>query len=72
VELDEFDPLSYSFRYPLDTTGKRATLPRHFLFNVVTFGEKFDELLNVLDWMSFIVYEDFQSQAEALWELQHN
>jgi hypothetical protein len=72
VELDEFDPLSYSFRYPVDTTGKRATLPHHFLFNVVTFGEKFDELLNVLDWMSFVVYEDFQSQAEALWESQHS
>ena len=71
-ELEEFDPRSYSFRYPVDTTGKNATLPHHFLFNVIAFGEKFDELVNVLGGMSMMVYEDFQSQAEALWELQHN
>jgi hypothetical protein len=71
-ELEEFDPGSYSFRYPVDTTGKKATLPHHFLFNVVAFGEKFDHLVNVLSWISEMVYEDFQSQAEALWELQHS
>jgi hypothetical protein len=26
VELEEFDPGSYSFRYPVDTTGKKAPL----------------------------------------------
>src|SRR5437879_5650306 len=41
-ELEEFDPSSYSFRYPVDTTGAKATLPHHFLFNVIAFGEKFD------------------------------
>ena len=70
-ELEEFDPGSYSFRYPVDTTGENATLPHHFLFNVIAFGEKFDQLIAVLDWLSFVVYEDFQSQAEAFHELQH-
>lgn len=70
-ELDEFDPGSYSFRYPVDTTGNKAALPHHFLFNVPAFGEKFDHLLASLDYMSTMVYEDFQSQAEAAWELQH-
>ena len=42
-ELEEFDPSSYSFRYPVDTTGKKATLPHHFCFNVVAFGETFDQ-----------------------------
>jgi hypothetical protein len=70
-ELDEFDPGSYAFRYPVDTTGKKATLPHHFLFNVVAFGEKFDQLMATLDYMLFIVYEEFQSQAEVKWEMEH-
>jgi len=69
-ELEEFDPRSYSFRYPIDTTGKKATLPHHFVFNMIEFGEKFDHLLRILDGLSMMVYEDFQSQAEAYHELQ--
>jgi hypothetical protein len=70
-ELEQYDPRSYSFRYPVDTTGRKATLPHHFGFNVVAFGEKFDHLLQVLGWVADMVYWDFQSQAEALDEL-HN
>ena len=69
-ELEEFDPRSYSFRYPVDTTGNKATLPHHFCFNVLQFGEKFDHLINILDGMSMMLDEDFQSQAEAWHELQ--
>lgn len=68
-ELEEFDPGSYSFRYPITTKGQDA-LPHHFLFNVITFGEKFDRLLRILDGMATMLYEDFQSQAEACYELQ--
>jgi hypothetical protein len=70
-ELEQYDPRSYSFRYPVDPSGKKATLPHHFGFNVVAFGEKFDHLLRVLDWMAEMVYLDFQSQAEALNESQN-
>lgn len=69
-ELEELDPGSYSFRYPVDTTGAKATLPHHLLFNVIAFGEKFDHLLNILDGMATMVYEEFQAQAEAYHELQ--
>jgi hypothetical protein len=69
-ELEEFDPGGSSFRYPVDTSGKNATLPHHFCFNVLAFGEKFDHLVNILDGISIMVYEDFQSQAEAFYELQ--
>lgn len=69
-DLEEFDPRSYSFRYPIDTTGKKGTLPHHFLFNVLLFGEKFDHLAKVLDWISEMTYMNFQSQAEAYHELQ--
>jgi hypothetical protein len=68
-ELEEFDPGSYSFRYPITTKGHDA-LPHHFVFNVIAFGEKFDRLLRILDGMSTMVYEDFQSQAEAHYELK--
>jgi hypothetical protein len=70
-ELDQYDPRSYSFRYPVETTGRKATLPHRFGFNVVAFGEKLDHLLQVLGWMADMVYFDFQSQAEAINEL-HN
>ena len=70
TELEEFDPGGSSFRYPVDTTGENATLPHHFCFNMLAFGEKFDHLVSVLDWISMMVYENFQSQAEALYELQ--
>ena len=70
-ELEQYDPRSYSFRYPVDTSGQKATLPHHLGFNVIAFGEKFDHLLQVLDWIAEMVYLDFQSQAEALNELQN-
>jgi hypothetical protein len=70
LELDEFDPRSYAFRYPIDSTGKKASLPHHFCFNVLAFGEKFDHLMNILDGISMMLYEDFQSQAEAFHEMQ--
>jgi len=65
-QLDDFDPGSYSFRYPVDTTGSRATLPQHFCFNIVVFGERFDRLLSLLEGISVMVYEEFQSESEAL------
>jgi hypothetical protein len=68
-ELDEFDPRSYSFRYPITTKGQDA-LRHHFVFNVIAFGEKFDRLLRVLDGMATMVYENLQSQAESQYELQ--
>jgi hypothetical protein len=69
-EIEQYDPRSYSFRYPVDTSGKNATLPHHFGFNVLAFGEKFDHLLQVLDWIAEMVYLDFQSQAESRHDLQ--
>ena len=69
-ELEEIDPRSYAFRYPIDTAGKKAPLPHHLVFNVLTFGEKFDHLVNMLDNISLMLYEDFQSQAEAYYEVQ--
>ena len=69
-ELEQYDPRSYSFRYPVDTGGQKATLPHHFGFNVIAFSEKFDHLLRILEGMADMIYMDFQSQAEALSELQ--
>ena len=37
---------------------------------MIAFGEKFDHLLNILDGMSTMVYEEFQAQAEAYHEIQ--
>jgi hypothetical protein len=38
-ELEEFDPGSYSFRYPITTKGHDA-LPHHFVFNVIALEGK--------------------------------
>jgi hypothetical protein len=69
-ELEEFDPGSYSFRYPIDTTGTKGTLPHHMLFNVIAFGEEFDHLITILSGISMMAYEDFQVQAAACHEHQ--
>jgi hypothetical protein len=37
---------------------------------MIEFGEKLDHLISILDWLSMMVFEDFQSQAEAYHELQ--
>jgi hypothetical protein len=68
-ELEQFDPGSYSFRYPNTTKGRDA-LPHHFVFNVVEFGEKFDQLIKIFDWLSEMTYLNFQSEAEAYHEMQ--
>lgn len=62
LEIDEVDPLSYAFRYPINKKGKSA-LPDGFHFNVIAFGDEMDELLKMLDGAATGVYEHFQNLA---------
>jgi hypothetical protein len=64
MELDDLDPGSYSFRYPIDRKGGSA-LPNCLCFNVVAFGGKLDSLLNMLSGAAAMAYEQFLAEAEA-------
>lgn len=46
--IEEVDPRSYSFRYPVTTKGD-SILPKHFVINAISFGKNMDRILQVLD-----------------------
>ncbi|MFB3779576.1 MAG: hypothetical protein ACE141_18295 [Bryobacteraceae bacterium] len=66
--LDQVDPQSYSFRYPMSRTGE-AQLPHHFVINVVSFSGTMDALLDLLAGAVTGLTEEFQLAAEARYEL---
>lgn len=47
-ELDTVDPGSYTFRYPLNTSGQ-PSVPHHFMLHVPTFCQCMDALLDTLE-----------------------
>jgi hypothetical protein len=47
-DLEAVDPLSFSFRYPTDKSGK-STLAHHFGFNVLSFAETLDPIFGLFD-----------------------
>ena len=62
MEIEEIDPNSFAFRYPVDRKGV-APLPEQFHFNVVALGKDLDLLLRALDGAAEGVYEQFQFLA---------
>ncbi|HKW19535.1 MAG TPA: hypothetical protein VJO35_18645 [Terriglobales bacterium] len=62
AELNEFDPGSYAFRYPIDHNGA-SSLRDQLCFNVVTFGRKLNSLLSTIDGVATMTYENFQAEA---------
>ncbi len=68
-EIDDIDPGSYAFRYPMNP-AEEAHLPHHFTMNVANFGEVMDDLLGYLEGAAGLLDETFQSEAEARYELQ--
>jgi len=46
--IEKIDPLSYSFRYPVNTKGE-AALPKHLVLNAIAFGKNMDRVLSALD-----------------------
>jgi hypothetical protein len=66
--VDQIDPGSYAFRYPMNPAGK-AHLPHHFTMNVANFGEAMDALLGYLEGAADLLDETLQLEAEARYEV---
>lgn len=62
LEFEQIDPISFSFRYPINKSGN-ASLPDSFHFNVIALGEETGEMLKMLDGAATGVYEMFQTIA---------
>jgi hypothetical protein len=67
--IDSIDPDSSAFRYPVNRTGA-ASLPQHFVVNVVEFSFSMERLLNFLEGAAIGINENWQAEAEATYELQ--
>jgi hypothetical protein len=67
--LDEVDPGSYSFRYPISKSGVPA-LPHHFVVSVLQFAEVMDRLLRFLSGAAIEIGERWQYEAETKYELE--
>lgn len=68
-QVDEIDPRSQTFRYPMNP-AEQTHLPHAFTMNVVRVGEAMDELLGYLDGAADLLDDTFQSEAEARNEVQ--
>lgn len=64
TEINNMDPQSYNFRYPINKKGD-SPLTKHFIVNVVGFGKNMDQLLEVLDGMVTALDQYWQDTAEA-------
>lgn len=62
--LEQIDPQSFAFRYPIDPKGN-AHLPKNFLFNVITLGAEANNMLRMLDGAAMGIYEMFQTMASV-------
>lgn len=67
--IHSIDPGSYTFRYPLDRTGK-ANLPNHFVVNVLAFADGMNNLLQFLEGAKTGLDEGWQAEQESRYELQ--
>jgi hypothetical protein len=61
-EFDEIDPISFSYRYPIDTKGNYST-KRHQVVDILSIHKNMDELLNKLETINFgLDIETYQVQ----------
>jgi hypothetical protein len=65
-QVDKIDPKSYTFRYPMSPSGEAE----HFVVNVPNFAETLDVLLRLLEGANDLLDERFQTEAEAMHELE--
>ena len=54
-----------AFRYPVDPTGTKELLPDSLLFNMSTFADKLDALLELLNAAAWRTYDTFQAEVKA-------
>ena len=68
--IDQIDPQSYTFRYPVTTDGT-AALPHHFVLNPIVFAGMMDPFLDSLDGATTALEEHLQLESEARYEFEH-
>lgn len=64
-DLESKDPLTFSFRYPLDKKGN-AALPHHFRFNALRFAAVLDPVLDTFDAMLVELEREWERCAGSL------
>jgi hypothetical protein len=67
--IEDVDPNSYCFRYPVNRKGKPAH-EEHLLVNVIHFAKKMDPVLDMLDAAVTYIDETWQLSAEVEYFLQ--
>ena len=67
--IEEVDPESYSFRYPVTKTGEAAHL-QHLVINVIAFGKRMDPVLDLLGGAITGLQEQWDLSAEVEYFLQ--
>jgi hypothetical protein len=68
-DLEEIDPSSFSFRYPLDKRFQ-AVLPHHFCFSLFAFAEQMDPVLETLGGAVTGLEERWDYAAEIIYEAE--
>jgi hypothetical protein len=64
AELEEVDPNSHAFRYPVKK-NLEGSVGSHFTFSVLEFAKRMDAVLEVFATASFALPEEWSAEAEA-------
>ena len=67
--VDEIDPDSFTFRYPI-TKGRQPAVEHHTVLNAVAFAEHLDPVLALLDGAVTGLDEEFNASAEMRYEIE--
>ena len=67
--MDEIDPDSFTFRYPI-TKGRQPAVEHHTVLNAVAFAEHLDPVLALLDGAVTGLDEEFNASAEMRYEIE--
>jgi len=68
--IEEVDPESYNFRYPVGTKAQGA-LPHHTVINVITFAKHMDPILDFLAGAVEGLQQEYDALAEAKHEIEN-
>ena len=69
-EFQKIDPVSSSFRYPVNKKGTKSLLEKGFRFNVFKFASILDDLFPTLEGAVIGAHEEYQNLVRALGEAQ--
>ena len=63
--LNDVDPQSYAFRYPIDKNGK-GSVGKHLTFNIEIFAQRLDPVIELMSSLAYTLDHEYDLMCEAI------